>query len=138
MDMSYATILVFGEKRRLYRETNLAYMVSSKDKTNNHPIYVVGTELGSSILYNDYAFEEEKQDDEKLSDQEKQQTELISKQEIQEDGLWTMDFDGIVSKEGAGAGVWVRNPRNDTKLSSFKLYFECTNNIVEYEALILG
>lgn len=32
MDMSYATIPVFGEKKRLYRETRLAYMVSSKDK----------------------------------------------------------------------------------------------------------
>ena len=49
-----------------------------------------------------------------------------------------MDFDGVVSKEGYGAGVWVRTPKHDTKFFSFKPYFECTNNIVEYEALILG
>jgi len=32
MDMSYATIPLFGEKRRLYKENQLAYMVSSPDK----------------------------------------------------------------------------------------------------------
>lgn len=52
MDMAFATILIFGEMR-LNRETRLAYMVSSKEKPNNHPIYVVDTELGSSILFND-------------------------------------------------------------------------------------
>ena len=29
MDMSYATIHVFVERRRLYRENRLAYMISS-------------------------------------------------------------------------------------------------------------
>ena len=29
MDMSYATIHVFAEQRRLYRENRLAYMISS-------------------------------------------------------------------------------------------------------------
>ncbi len=32
MDLTYATILVFGEQRRLYREIRMDYMVSSKDK----------------------------------------------------------------------------------------------------------
>ena len=43
MDMSYATIPIFGEQRRLYRESRLNYMVSSKDKPENHPIYFVDT-----------------------------------------------------------------------------------------------
>ncbi len=38
MDMSYATILVFGEKTKLYQEQKLAYMVSSSEKLHNHPI----------------------------------------------------------------------------------------------------
>jgi hypothetical protein len=29
MDMSYATIPIFGEQRRLYRENRLAYMINS-------------------------------------------------------------------------------------------------------------
>ena len=59
MDMSYATILVFGEHRRLYRETRLDYMVSIKDKPENPPIYSIDTKLGSSMFYNDSHFEEE-------------------------------------------------------------------------------
>lgn len=61
MDMSYATIPIFGEQRRLYREVIFDYMVSSKDKPENHPIYFVETELGSSSFYNDSHFEEETQ-----------------------------------------------------------------------------
>ena len=41
MDMSYATILVFGgELRRLYRETKMAYIISDQYNPSNHPIYV--------------------------------------------------------------------------------------------------
>jgi hypothetical protein len=58
MDMSYATIPVFGQERRLYREVFLKYMVSRKTQPNNHPIYSVDTEIGSSIFYNDLSFEE--------------------------------------------------------------------------------
>ena len=49
-----------------------------------------------------------------------------------------MHFDGAVNKEGVGAGVFVSTPGFEYKLFSFKLYFECTNNVAEYEALILG
>ena len=53
MDMSYATIPVFGEQRRLYREKKMAYMVSNAEQPNNHPIYSLDTELGSAILFNE-------------------------------------------------------------------------------------
>ena len=49
-----------------------------------------------------------------------------------------MDFDGVVSKEGAGEGIWIRPLEGEPKLSSYKLYIDCTNNVVEYEALVLG
>jgi ribonuclease HI len=53
--------------------------------------------------------------------------------------FWSMDFDGAVSKEGAGAGVWLHNHRNRySENDSYKLNFQCTNNIAEYEALMLG
>jgi hypothetical protein len=60
MDMSYTTIPIFGQKRILYREVLLKYMVSSKTQPNNHHIYSVETEVGSSIFYNDLRFEEGK------------------------------------------------------------------------------
>ena len=49
-----------------------------------------------------------------------------------------MIFDGAVSKEGARVGVWIRPPKGEPRLLSYKLYFKCTNNMVEYEALVLG
>ena len=27
-----------------------------------------------------------------------------------EDGLWSMDFDGALGKEGAGIGIWIQSP----------------------------
>ena len=59
MDMYYATITLFGEHRRLYREKRLAYVVSSQYKPNNHPIYVVDIDLGSSIIFNDSHIEQD-------------------------------------------------------------------------------
>jgi hypothetical protein len=58
MDMSYATIPVFGQYRRLYSEVFLKYMVRNKSQPNNHPIYSLEIELGSSIFFNDLCFEE--------------------------------------------------------------------------------
>jgi ribonuclease HI len=55
-----------------------------------------------------------------------------------ENEIWNMSFDGAVSKEGAGADVWISPPKVGTKLCSYKLAFDCTNNMAEYEALILG
>jgi ribonuclease HI len=35
--------------------------------------------------------------------------------------------------------VWVHNPKaRYSEIYSYKLNFQCTNNIVEYEALMLG
>lgn len=53
MDMTYATTLVFGQSRRLYRETLMKYMVSSQERLDNYPLYPVHTDLDSFILYND-------------------------------------------------------------------------------------
>ena len=53
-------------------------------------------------------------------------------------GWWHMCFDGAASKKGVGAGIWIRPSIGEPKLLSYKLEFKCTNNVVEYEALILG
>lgn len=51
MDLSYATILVLGGKhRRLYMESQLAYIISDEANPTNHPIFAFDTDLGSSIL----------------------------------------------------------------------------------------
>ena len=53
LDMSYATISVFGQPKRLYRETLMKYMVSSEEKPQNFPIYAVHSDIDSYILFND-------------------------------------------------------------------------------------
>ena len=52
MDFSYATIPIFNQQRSLWRENRLKYMISSKECPENHPIYVVDTEMGSTIFFN--------------------------------------------------------------------------------------
>jgi hypothetical protein len=59
MDMTYATIPIFGGKfTRLYRETRLAYTVSDPQNPNNYPVYVADQDLGNCILSIDDDFEE--------------------------------------------------------------------------------
>ena len=53
MDLSYATILVFGMQRRLYRENRLAYMIRNRDNPKNHPICSIDTNMDSSMLFNE-------------------------------------------------------------------------------------
>ena len=140
MDISYATIPLFGGNKRLYREKRLAYVDSSQDKPENHHIYVVDIDLGSSIFFNDgphidpeiTVHIELKQDKEFA----KRQEYLEKKQN--EERLWTMHFDGSISKNGVGDDVYINSPIIYFKSLPYKLNFECTNNVDEYEALFLG
>jgi hypothetical protein len=52
LEMSYTTIPLFVQQRRLYKETLMKYMVSSQEKTHNYPLYSVHYDLDSFILYN--------------------------------------------------------------------------------------
>lgn len=54
------------------------------------------------------------------------------------DNIWQMFFDCACSKEGNGARVIFISPSCKIFKYSFLLNFECTNNIAEYEALIIG
>ena len=53
MDMSYATIHVLNENKRLYSEKISPYVVSSQDQLGVHHIYAVDTKLRSYIFFND-------------------------------------------------------------------------------------
>ena len=44
-----------------------------------------------------------------------------------------------MNKLGAGAGVWLHNVENNhVEGHAYRLNFKCTNNMAEYEALLLG
>ena len=55
-----------------------------------------------------------------------------------EAGIWTLHFDGENSREGNRAGVLLISPTGKWVPLSFKLEYEATNNVAEYEALLLG
>jgi hypothetical protein len=86
------------------------------------------------------SFEEKVPDtDMNAKDKSNQQTEkILEQQDSADNDMWNMIFDGVVSREGARDGVWINPPRLATICFSYKLAFECTNNMVEYEALVLG
>ena len=52
--------------------------------------------------------------------------------------VWKMHFDGAKSRHGAGAGIVLISLFGEEKYFSFRLEFEATNNMAEYEDLLLG
>jgi ribonuclease HI len=52
--------------------------------------------------------------------------------------VWTMCFDGASTKDSIGVGVVLISPLEEAMHLSFKIDLKITNNIVEYEVLILG
>ena len=51
MDLTYDTILMFiRDTKRIYRENQLAYIISNERNSFNHPIYAVDSNFGSCIL----------------------------------------------------------------------------------------
>jgi len=174
LDMSYATISVFGQPKRLYRETLMKYMVSSEEKPQNFPIYAVHSNMDSFILFNDdtcpidddksrtlvqniHTYElinAQAPDIKKTIDETNPEDKPDRKQDLQllvpnpseltkptlnQEILWFLEFDGSVNKLGAGAGVWIHNKQNiHAEGQAYRLNFRCTNNMVEYEALLLG
>ncbi|KAM2382432.1 hypothetical protein ACFXTH_040119 [Malus domestica] len=51
---------------------------------------------------------------------------------------WTMFFDGSARANGAGAGVVFMSPQRQILPYSFQLSELCSNNVAEYQALIIG
>lgn len=53
------------------------------------------------------------------------------------ESLWNLDFDGFVNRLRVGVGVWIHNMEN-SHFEGHAFRLKCTNNMVEYEGLILG
>jgi ribonuclease HI len=121
----------------------MAYMVSSKDCPSNHLIYALDVNLGTSILcYDDDIETTQKENLREIQNPEIQQQvpkmEIIDDMLTEEEKFWNLEFDGAVNKDEVGAGVWIIGPNHFSKTLSVKLYFDCTNNMAEYEAFITG
>jgi ribonuclease HI len=55
-----------------------------------------------------------------------------------DDGIRHMYFDGSCSNEGNGADIILYSPIGKIHNFSYRLEFACTNNVTEFEALLLG
>jgi hypothetical protein len=137
LDMTYATIPIFGRKyTQLYKETRLAYTVSDPQNPNNYSIYVADQDLGNCILSFDDGinnYTEESHIDENKSER--------IDGNVYTTGIWKMFFDGASSCEGAGAGVLFVTPKTEFVIPfSYRLQWDIDymNNVCEYEALVLG
>lgn len=51
---------------------------------------------------------------------------------------WKLYFDGSHTNHVIGEGILFITPQDDSIPKSFKISFSCTNNIAEYEALVIG
>jgi hypothetical protein len=105
MNLTYATIHVFGgEHRRMYREDQLAYIVSDEAYPTNHPIFSLDIDLGSSLL--------------QLTDVPEHPLEIRKSITLGEyyppiNSMWKMFFDGASSKDVVGAGVVFVSPAQE-------------------------
>lgn len=56
-----------------------------------------------------------------------------------EDVEWHLAFDGSTTHQGGrGAGLVLQNDDGTVVSLSFTLDFPCSNNVAEYEALVIG
>ena len=62
----------------------------------------------------------------------------IEKEKLPEEDGWKMYFDGVSNALGRGVGVVLISPEGNHCPFTAKLSFECTNNVAEYEACVLG
>ena len=95
-------------------------MISSPKHPENHLIYSVETNLGYAFFCND------------ISNEQHDELEMV------EEKWCNIHFDGAVNKEGARVGICITGPKFEYRSFSYKFYFDCMNNVVEYEAIILG
>ena len=52
--------------------------------------------------------------------------------------IWSMFFDGASTQASSSASIVLISPSKESIHLSYKLDFKTTNNIAEYEALLLG
>jgi ribonuclease HI len=121
MDLSYATLPTpDGNTFKLNREVYRKYHVEDPKNPKNELTWTDEGLGNYAILSNSIVpFEETVQDNEL-------------------DKVWYMNFDGAFSRAGKGVGIVLQAPNGEVLKFSYRLEFDATNNVAEYEALLLG
>ncbi|XP_052874827.1 uncharacterized protein LOC128280640 [Gossypium arboreum] len=61
-----------------------------------------------------------------------------TQEDTPEDHSWKLNFNGASNVVGNGIGAVLISPSGDHYLFTYKLNFDCTNNMAEYEACVMG
>lgn len=128
-DFTYAIIPVFGgEGRRLYIETRFVKIITNNGASNS-PVYSQEKYDFSCLMLHENA--------KLVEDNQRHLTLAFVNTKLQTEGVWKYFFDGAYSKEGIGVGFLLIKPGGNMIPFSFKLEFVTTNNVAEYESLII-
>ena len=121
MDWTYSTVPASEDSLvRLHREKERKHHVEDPKKPSNEYVYNTD-EIESYTCYSSFlAPIKEKIKDERV------------------DVIRRMNFDGAHSRAGKEAGIVITSPSGQIFNFASKLEFEATNNVAEYEALLLG
>jgi ribonuclease HI len=65
-------------------------------------------------------------------------TETQTPPEERELEYWTINFDGSIQLQGAGAGILVTSAKGESFKYVLQMHFPASNNVAEYEALLHG
>jgi len=122
------SFILYNEKAN--PSNTLEFLVAKTKEIEKEKSVVHIQEVSNSI---------EKSDDNENPDAMVKQIPTTLETNYEHEILWYLEIDGSINKLGAGAGVWVYNLENDhAKGHAYRLNFRSTNNMAEYEALLLG
>jgi hypothetical protein len=65
-------------------------------------------------------------------------TEIQTPPKEREMEYWTINFDGSLQLQGAGAGILVTSLKGESFKYVLQMHFSASNNAAEYEALLHG
>lgn len=66
-----------------------------------------------------------------------QKVDMINKH-LLNNTMWNLFFDGVKSQNQQGEGILLQDENKSYLGIPYRLDFSCTNNVAEYEALLLG
>ena len=132
---------------RIDREKHMKYLVTDLDEENEPAVFtnnILGNYYLESFLgiFNsqEYPFEIDSVTSqvEIFSQTKSSRCVNIVDKPVVKSLFWTLYFDGSQSNDGVGSGCILINLEGKKTMIDCILEFECTNNIVEYEALVQG
>jgi hypothetical protein len=123
MDLSYANIPISQvEKLRLYRDQKILHNVEDPRVRDNDYLYpdikdpkAQETDAGAYML----------------SEIPELSMPFVPDNLLEHSQVWSITFDGAISRRGSGAGVVIITPSGIIFPFSSRLEFDCTNNMVD-------